>query len=286
MEEEYEEIRNTDAVIEKSRDFFQRSLDYLVIGNHEITYNENNKFHTLTLNEFLKKCDKRFTLGFNKEVAENLYKNFAIPIPIKLKEIKDSLQNDFREIVREIVRMDNYLKVYEKKIAKLNVEIELERKRNQELNNKINELDKQGLHDRVNIIWDLMGDDLKKKDIDIRKHFDEGVVENIAETHNIKLDRKEEAIPIVTTPVIEDASGDVSKLHGEVIVMMKKEGAYPLHKGETLDLVSHYKSIWNMKSFKYSLSDEDMPEFLEHVELYQDKPDEYFDKLDNVERLW
>lgn len=307
MEEEYIEdnyeqenispIRDTEAVIERAKDFFNRSLSNLVLDNLEIDWKDlNEKVITIDFPDFFKHCQKKYEQRKYQEVAKNTY-GIIKNLYRELKTIKKELEADFRDLVREVDNMDQYLQNYETDIENLNAEIIRKNSEITDLKEQLRQIEVKNINQRIDTMHMMLMGIASGKGIP-HEYFDDKVLQNVAEVNNIPKqelqnhfvdsDKKVEEVKeeeITESENKEPKKVRLQKCHEQILEYLKEEELYPIHKINPTEASSYYRNVWENLYFQYDLQEADLPEFIDFLEYYKDKPDEYLDVLAQIEEI-
>jgi hypothetical protein len=285
-------MRDSEAVVKRAKDFFQNSLSFLELNNHEITWIDlNQQKKVMEFNDLFKHCEKQYLDRKYQEVAKNCYMIIQ-SISAQLKLIKKNIEGDFRDLVREFDNMSGYLEGYENDIRELEAELsakdlEIKRLNEDQVQSKFANHQQQLDNMRMMMISMASGKVLPQE------HFDSEILNNsqklldeqVSKSSPIVENKSEHHIEDIKSEVPKSRKDKLQKVHEEVLDFAKRDELYPLHKINLIEALGHYRNAWELICFKHGLEEKDLPKFIHSLDLYKDKPNDYLDILAEIEEI-
>lgn len=285
-------IRDSNMIIERSKDFLTRSLSHLVLDNFEIDWiDSNHTVNTISFDKVFKFCDERAMNNKYQEISKNL-KSILKFIYKELLTIKKGIESDFKELIREVEDIDQYASQKEAETEKLLTELEKRDNEIEKLREEINQSKHSSLQHQIDNLSMILVSLAQNKPIP-HEVFNEDILSNVSEKHGLRFKEDEEGPKTnenknqISANINAEDSKDynirIKKLHSFITDQLKDYELYPIHKVNILEAQGYYRNLWEVQCIKYDLEEKDMPDFINNLEEYKDKPDDYFDSLEDKE---
>ncbi len=267
-----EQIINIEANIERIKEFLENYLSKLDFNSAKIRItDENGNIDTLEFKDAKAKLDKYYYAYKYPLVAENCL--FLLgSIPGRLDIIREKIDESFEELIKIIDVQNQAIEEFQEELSMKESEIkELQDKidfmKEETQNNKIDNLQNQ-----INsLMTTLIGNNKTQNNSNFEgKHPTEYFTEDIE------------------TPIgdddfdslsVSEPNDNLQEAHNDVLELIKADGLYPLHKINPEQAKEKYLEYWTYVMMKHNLDESEYPSFIDNLEKYQDKDENYLDKV-------
>ena len=273
------EILNVDDNLNKIKEAIEFNSKRLNLSQTETTIIDQNGMnktfpHKKAIEELFKLAGSGRMNGHISVVCKNLFK-----------------------IISDIeIRMNTASKKIEEKIIDLVEIIEKVSQSNEQLEDELLELEKN--NEILNIKLETLQEDRHRTEIDDLKSQIKLLTLNAMGTNNIE-NQIEENNPDSyfdinsnnnNNSIIEDKISNIniekkkkqSIAHQKMLEILKEENLLPIHKIDIKEAKHLYLENWQYIAPACGLDENDYPIFINNLERYKNKPDDYFNDLSNL----
>jgi hypothetical protein len=265
------EILNPESTVEDVKEHLSFLVEALDFNSSNVSYCDSQG-NQITDNFLAVKrdLDQMYGNRFYERVSQNcLFILGSIPSRLKLIQEKIKLNSEYlyseigklleanEQLAEELSERESELKLAQEKLLDQEKE---------SINSKFEALQSQMLALQSQMFTKPQANSSDSLAKSPTSYFNDPIIEPIGE--EVRISESTEKFDLI------------NQVHLEILELLKSENLYPIHKIDPESAKKKYLEYWELSILNHSdLSIQDCPSFIESLELYVDKADNYFDTI-------